>query len=31
VNEAVWTRVVIGEAIDPSVFVITQAPGAPTF
>lgn len=30
-NEAVWTRVVIGEAIDPSVFVILQKPVSPTF
>ena len=30
-NEAIWTRVVIGEPVDPSVFVVTGRPAAPTF
>lgn len=30
-NEAVWTRVEIGESIEPSVFVVSQTPDEPTF
>ena len=30
-NEAIWTRVVIGEPVDPSVFVVTGRPAAQTF
>lgn len=30
-NEAIWTRVEIGQSIDPSVFVVSQKPDGPTF